>query len=111
MAKIIKDTKQVVEYSEDYRCGGYSTREVEVYYCGHCGRELSSSTVKFCGHCGNALSGIQDKIAERRNAKVKPYEKAYDSILSLRNTFDKESLEYKYLTDTLKEIDKKITYM
>lgn len=104
MAKIIRDTKQITEYYEDYRCGGYSTRTVEAYYCGKCKRELVSSSVKFCSHCGSALRGIQDEIEKRRKKKVKPYEIAYENILNFRNTFDKESLEYNYLTETLKEI-------
>lgn len=108
MAKIIKDTKQVTEYYEDYRSGGYSTKTVEAYYCGNCERELYSSTVKFCSHCGTALKGIQDKIAERRKEKMKPYETAYDKILEFRGTLDKDSLEYKYLTDTLKKINEDI---
>lgn len=111
MAKIIKDTKQVTEYYEDYRCGGYSTRTVEAYYCGNCKKEVGSSSVKFCSHCGNALKGVQDEIEKRRKKKVKPYETAYDNILNFRNTFDEESLEYKYLTDTLKRINEKIIYM
>ncbi len=37
---------------------------------------------------------------------MKPYEIAYDKILNFRNTLDKESLEYKYLTETLEEIHK-----
>lgn len=47
MAVIIKDTKQVTEYSEDYRCGGYSTRTVTAYYCGSCKKELESASVRF----------------------------------------------------------------
>ena len=106
MAKIIKDTKQVTEYYEDYRSGGYSTRTVEAYYCGNCKREIDSSAVKFCSHCGSALKGVQDEIEKRRKKKMKPYEIAYDKILNFRNTLDKESLEYKYLTETLEEIHK-----
>lgn len=111
MAKIIKDTKQVTEYSEDYRCGGYSTRTVEAYYCGNCKSEIGSSSVKFCSCCGSALKGVQDEIEKRRKKKVKPYERAYDNILNFRNSFDKESLEYKYLTNTLEKINEKIFYM
>ena len=111
MAKIIKDTKQVTEYSEDYRSGGYSTRTVEAYYCGNCKREIGSSSVKFCSHCGTVLKGVQDKIRERRKKAVKPYQAAYDNILDFRNTFDKESLEYEYLSDTLKEINEDIRRM
>lgn len=111
MAKIIRDTKQVTTYSEDYRCGGYSTRTVEAYYCGKCKRELTSSSVKFCSHCGSALRGIQDEIEKRRKKKVKPYEIAYENILNFRNTFGKESLEYQYLTETLKEIRTTIVQM
>lgn len=110
MAKIIKDTKQVTEYYEDYRCAGYSTRTVEAYYCGNCKKEVGSSS-KFCSHCGSALKGVQDEIEKRRKKKVKPYETAYDNILNCRNTFDKESLEYKYLNNILEEINEKIIYM
>ena len=105
MAKIIKDMKQISEYSEDYRSGGWSTREVEAYYCGKCGKELTSSYVKFCSYCGTALRGIQDNIYERKKKKLQPYHKAYANIDGLRKTFDKDSLEYEYLTKTLQQID------
>lgn len=111
MAKIIKDTKQIIEYYEDYRCGGYSTRTVEAYYCGECKKELDSSSAKFCSHCGAVLKGVQDKIEARRKKMVKPYEVAYNKIFDFRSTFNKESLEYEYLTDTLKEINKDIIRM
>lgn len=110
MARIIKDTKEVREYSEDYRQGGWSTHEVVAYFCSNCGKELSSSSVKFCNHCGTGITGIRDKITERQRKRNKPYQNAYDNLSSIRSTFDRDSLEYKYLTETLKEIIKEISF-
>ena len=111
MAVIIKDTKQVTEYSEDYRCGGYSTRTVTAYYCGSCKKELESASVRFCSHCGCVLKGIQDNIEERKREKIKPYETAYDHIFYFRNNFSKDSLEYKYLSETLEKINSDKAYI
>lgn len=111
MAEIIKDTKKVTEYSEDYRSGGYSTRTVEAYYCGNCKREIVSSSVKFCNHCGSPLKGVRDEIEKRKRQQVRPYETAYNNILKFRSTFDKESLEYYYLTVALDRLHERITYM
>lgn len=110
MTKIIKDTKQVTKYSEDHRQGGWSTHEEVAYFCGKCNCEIDSS-VKFCSHCGTELKGIRDKIEERRKKQIKPYETAHDNLAKIRNTFDRESLEYKYLTEILKEINKEINCM
>ena len=40
MAKIIRDTKEVTDYYEDYRIAGYSTHIAEAYYCGNCKKEI-----------------------------------------------------------------------
>lgn len=109
MAKIIRDTKEVTDYYEDYRIAGYSTHIAEAYYCGNCKKEIKEDD-RFCKYCGTALKGIQDKIRERQKKAAKPYEEAYAKIRDFRNTLDKESLEYEYLTDLLEDIHEDINY-
>jgi predicted amidophosphoribosyltransferase len=111
MAKIIKDTKQITEYSGDYRSGGRVTYTVEAYYCGNCKKELSASNVKFCNHCGSPLRGVQNEIEKRRKKIAKPYEDAYNKIMTFRNTFDKESLEYRFLSNALIDLNKEKYYV
>jgi len=107
MAKIIKDTKQVRNYDEDPRCGGqYSIKTVYIYSCGKCKKELTSFPSYFCPHCGEPLKGIQDEVEKRHKKAIKPYKKAYDVIYNFRETLKEDSLEYEYLTETLKEIYK-----
>lgn len=104
MAKIIKDTKQVKEYSEDYRSGGWTTHSVDAYYCGKCKKELSDKSLKFCPHCGESLKGIQDEIKKRQKKAASPYKKAYDTVWDFREALKEDSLEYKYVSQLLKEI-------
>ena len=107
MAKIIKDTKSVRNYDEDPRCGGqYSVKTVHIYSCGNCKKELTSFPVHFCPHCGETLKGVQDEVKKRQRKVARPYKKAYDTIYDFRETLKKDSLEYKYITETLKEIRK-----
>lgn len=107
MAKVIKDTKQISEYSEDYRCGGWTTRTVEAFYCSNCNNELST-VGKFCPHCGEALKGIRNKIEERRRKAVRPYEKAYDQLLELRKNLEKDSIAWNYITKAITDLGTKI---
>lgn len=105
MAKIIKDTKQVRDYSEDPRCGGlYSIHTVTVCRCSNCMTELETFPVKFCPHCGESLKGVQDEIKKRQNKAAKPYEKAYNIIYDFRKTLTEGSLEYMYVSELIKEI-------
>ena len=104
MAKIIKDTKRVSSYSEDYRSGGWSTRTEEAYYCGSCRKELDKKPLNFCPHCGEPLNGVQEEVKKRQNRAAKPYEKAYNIIYDFRKTLTEGSLEYMYVSELIKEI-------
>ncbi len=57
--KILKGTKIKYEYSEDYRSGGVTQKNVTAYYCGCCKKEVEPSA-KFCSHCGTPLKGIRE---------------------------------------------------
>ena len=104
MAKIIKDTKRVSSYSEDYRSGGWSTRTEEAYYCGACQKELDKKSLNFCPHCGEPLNGVQDEVKKRQKKAASPYKKAYDTVWDFRETLKEDSLVYKYVSQLLKEI-------
>lgn len=105
MAKIIKDTKQVQDYDEDPRCGGqYSIKTVYIYSCGKCKKELTSFPSYFCPHCGEPLKGVQDEVKKRQKKSSRPYKKAYDVVWDFRETLKEGSLEYKYVSQLLKEI-------
>jgi hypothetical protein len=108
MAKVIKDTKQISAYSEDYRCGGWTTRTVEAFYCSNCNKELLT-VGKFCPHCGEPLKGMRNKIEERRRKAARPYEEAYGQLLEFRNTLEKDSIAWTYITKAMTNLTMKIS--
>lgn len=107
MAKIIKDTRQVQVYSEDYRSGGWSYRTEEYYYCGNCEKELKTQG-NFCPHCGEPLKGMRNKVEERRSQARRPYEKARNQLIDLRETLEKDSIAWKYMTRAIDDLWDKI---
>ena len=110
MVKIIKDYKTVTSYSEDYRSGGWSSHQVVAYFCGNCGKEVTSIS-KFCSHCGTELKGISDEIEKRAKKKRKPYKKAIDNLTRVRSEFKSDSLEYKYLSEAIKKAIRDESYV
>ena len=110
IAKIIRDTIDVSNYYEDHRQGGWTTHKEESYSCGNCKRGVSRSS-KFCSHCGFQLKGIEDRIEKRRKVKAAPYKKAYDNLRSLRDTFDKNSIEYGLIDKSVKELWEHISHI
>lgn len=105
MGKIIKKVKHVKEYYEDPRCSGWISREVDAYYCNVCGKEIDSEHANFCPHCGEPLEGLIDEKEAQRKKAIKPFMKAYKKIQAFRDTLERNSLEYKYLTETLAELE------